>query len=92
MLDDIKSVTGAGISTESGVSTFRGAGGLWRHFRPEQLATPEAFRRDPALVWEWYDWRRGLIGARASNAAHETLAKMEAVLPDFTLIPSSHKT
>jgi len=79
-------LTGAGISAESGVPTFRGEGGLWRNYRPEQLATPEAFRRDPALVWEWYDWRRGLIGACAPNAAHGTLAEMEAALPDFTLI------
>lgn len=79
-------LTGAGISAESGVPTFRGEGGLWRNFRPEQLATPDAFRRDPALVWEWYDWRRGLIAGCAPNAAHETLAEMEASLPDFTLI------
>jgi NAD-dependent deacetylase len=79
-------LTGAGISAESGVPTFRDEGGLWRNFRPQELATPEAFRRDPALVWEWYDWRRGLIGSCAPNAAHATLAKMEAALPDFTLI------
>jgi NAD-dependent deacetylase len=79
-------LTGAGISAESGVPTFRGEGGLWRNFRPEQLATPEAFRRDPALVWEWYDWRRGLIDSCAPNTAHETLAEMEAALPDLTLI------
>ena len=51
-------LTGAGISAESGVPTFRGAGGLWRQFRPEDLATPEAFARDPKLVWEFYDCRR----------------------------------
>jgi NAD-dependent deacetylase len=79
-------LTGAGVSAESGVPTFRGEGGLWRNFRAEQLATPEAFRRDPALVWEWYDWRRGLIDSCAPNAAHETLAEMEAALPDLTLI------
>jgi NAD-dependent deacetylase len=79
-------LTGAGISAESGVPTFRGHGGLWRNFRPEQLATPEAFRRDPALVWEWYDWRRGLIGSCTPNAAHAMLANMEALLPDFSLI------
>jgi NAD-dependent deacetylase len=79
-------LTGAGISAESGVPTFRGEGGLWRNFRPEQLATPEAFRRDPALVWEWYDWRRGLIDSCAPNAAHGALAEMEAALPDFALI------
>jgi len=79
-------LTGAGVSAESGVPTFRGEGGLWRNFRPEQLATPEAFHRDPTLVWEWYDWRRGLIGSCAPNAAHATLAEMEAALPAFTLI------
>jgi NAD-dependent deacetylase len=79
-------LTGAGVSAESGVPTFRGERGLWRGFRPDQLATPEAFRRDPALVWAWYDWRRGLIAACAPNAAHETLAEMETALPDFTLI------
>jgi NAD-dependent deacetylase len=79
-------LTGAGISAESGVPTFRGESGLWRRFQPQELATPEAFDRDPVLVWEWYDWRRGLIGSCVPNAAHETLAEMEAVLPGFTLI------
>ena len=51
-------LTGAGISADSGVPTFRGADGLWRNFRAEDLATPEAFDRDPRLVWEWYNWRR----------------------------------
>jgi NAD-dependent deacetylase len=79
-------LTGAGISAESGVPTFRGEGGLWREFRSEELATPEAFRRDPTLVWEWYSWRRALIAGCEPNAAHETLAEMEGVLSDFTLI------
>jgi NAD-dependent deacetylase len=79
-------LTGAGISAESGVPTFRGEGGLWRNFRPEELATPEAFRRDPALVWEWYSWRREVVGACEPNAAHETLAEMEGALTAFTLI------
>jgi NAD-dependent deacetylase len=79
-------LTGAGISAESGVPTFRGRDGLWRHYRPEELATPAAFRRDPELVWQWYDWRRGLIGSCAPNPAHQTLAGMEARLPGFTLI------
>ena len=51
-------VTGAGISAASGVPTFRGPGGLWKNYKPENLATAAAFRRDPRLVWEWYDWRR----------------------------------
>ena len=79
-------LTGAGVSAESGVPTFRGAGGLWRTYRPEDLATPGAFRRDPALVWEWYDWRRGLIGKCQPNTAHHTLADMEPHFADFVLI------
>jgi NAD-dependent deacetylase len=69
-------LTGAGVSADSGIPTFRGAGGLWRDFRPEELATPEAFRRDPALVWEWYEWRRGLIRDARPNAAHDALARI----------------
>ncbi len=72
-------LTGAGISAESGVPTFRGAGGLWRSYRSEELATPQAFRRDPELVWQWYNWRRELIGACQPNAAHITLAEMESL-------------
>jgi NAD-dependent deacetylase len=79
-------LTGAGISAESGVPTFRGEGGLWREYRAEDLATPRAFRRDPGLVWEWYDWRRGLIAACQPNAAHRTLAVMEADVDDFVLV------
>jgi NAD-dependent deacetylase len=70
-------LTGAGVSAESGVPTFRGHGGLWRSYRSEELATPQAFRRDPELVWQWYNWRRELIGACQPNAAHVTLAEME---------------
>ena len=68
--------TGAGVSADSGIPTFRGAGGLWREFRPEELATPQAFRRDPALVWEWYEWRRALIRKARPNAAHEAVARL----------------
>ena len=59
-------LTGAGISAESGVPVFRGPGGLWENHRPEDLATPEAFARDPHLVWRWYEWRRDRI--RAAHA------------------------
>lgn len=69
-------MTGAGVSADSGVPTFRGPGGLWRNFQPEELATPQAFRRDPALVWEWYEWRRNLIRQAQPNAAHEALARL----------------
>ena len=79
-------LTGAGVSAASGVPTFRGADGLWKQFRPETLATPEAFRRDPKLVWEWYDWRRQKIAACQPNAAHHVLAKWSTRFPGFTLI------
>jgi NAD-dependent deacetylase len=70
-------LTGAGISADSGVPTFRGVDGLWRNFRAEDLATPEAFERDPRLVWEWYNWRRELIATKSPNPAHNTLVKLE---------------
>ncbi len=79
-------LTGAGISAESGVPTFRGAEGLWHTFRPEQLATPEAFARDPALVWQWYRWRRERMAAVKPNAGHETLARLEDRVPTTTVI------
>jgi len=71
-------LTGAGMSAASGVPTFRGAGGLWRTFRAEDLATPQAFSRDPTMVWEWYDWRRQQIAACAPNAGHRVLARWSA--------------
>ena len=82
----VVALTGAGVSAESGAPTFRGEAGLWRQYHPEELATPQAFAREPELVWEWYDWRRGLIGACQPNPAHHTLAGMESGLPGFTLI------
>jgi NAD-dependent deacetylase len=68
-------VTGAGISAESGVPTFRGFEGLWKSHRPEELATPEAFRRDPVLVWEWYGMRREMMASCAPNPGHYALAR-----------------
>jgi NAD-dependent deacetylase len=79
-------VTGAGVSAESGIPTFRGPDGLWKQYKPEDLATPEAFARDPRLVWEWYDWRRGLIAKSEPNAGHAALVQLERVKPNFTLI------
>ena len=68
-------LTGAGISAESGVPTFRGEEGLWKRFRPRDLANPDAFRRDPRLVWEWYEWRRRKVAECEPNDAHRTLAR-----------------
>jgi NAD-dependent deacetylase len=82
----VAALTGAGISAESGIPTFRGAGGLWREFRAEDLATPEAFARDPRLVWEWYDWRRGLIARAEPNAGHRALVGLARRIERFTLI------
>lgn len=79
-------LTGAGISSESGVPTFRGEDGLWKHYRAEDLATPTAFARDPRLVWEWYGWRRELIGRCAPNAAHRALAEWAARRPGVTVV------
>jgi NAD-dependent deacetylase len=80
-------LTGAGVSAESGIPTFRDAQtGLWARFRPEELATPEAFERDPRLVWDWYEWRRELVAGAQPNAAHRALARMQACAPAFVLI------
>jgi len=79
-------LTGAGISADSGVPTFRGSDGLWRNFRAEDLATPEAFERDPRLVWEWYNWRRELIATKKPNPAHEAVAELERRIDRFWLI------
>jgi len=79
-------LTGAGISAESGVPTFRGAGGLWKEYKPEDLATPEAFARDPRLVWEWYNWRREAIKQAQPNPAHKALVQLEIRKRGFTLI------
>ena len=79
-------LTGAGVSATSGVPTFRGPDGLWRKYRPESLATPEAFQRDPKLVWEWYDWRRQTLVTKRPNRAHEVLAAWGERYPNFILI------
>ncbi len=79
-------LTGAGVSSASGVPIFRGPQGLWKNHPPEQLATAEAFRRDPRLVWEWYDWRRELISRCEPNDAHKVLAAWSRRYPHFRLI------
>jgi NAD-dependent deacetylase len=80
-------LTGAGISAASGLPTFRDAQtGLWAQYRPEDLATPEAFERAPRLVWEWYAWRREMLTQVHPNAAHFALAEMQRFVSHFTLI------
>ena len=80
-------LTGSGISAESGVPTFRDAQtGLWARYDPVELATPEAFQRDPRLVWEWYAWRRELVGKAAPNPGHEALAELERRVSNFVLL------
>ena len=80
-------LTGAGVSQESGLRTFRDAqSGLWAQYKPEDLASPEAFARDPKLVWDWYAWRREAIKGVRPNAGHYALAKMEKKISEFTLI------
>lgn len=78
--------TGAGVSQESGLATFRGQGGLWGNVRPEDLATPEAFARDPELVWRWYGSRYERVAAAAPNPAHLALARWEELFPSFLLV------
>lgn len=80
-------LTGAGASKESGIPTFREAQtGLWAQYDPTELATPQAFRRNPKLVWDWYQWRRELVGKAQPNRGHYALVEIEKNLPEFTLI------
>jgi NAD-dependent deacetylase len=80
-------LTGSGISAESGIPTFRDAQtGLWARFQPEQLATQDAFDRNPKLVWEWYAWRRSLVAQAEPNAGHRALAEMQAKVRRITLV------
>ena len=80
-------LTGAGVSQESGLRTFRDAqAGLWAQYKPEDLASPEAFTRDPKLVWDWYTWRREAIKGVRPNPGHYALVEMEKLVPEFTLI------
>ncbi|MCK4352341.1 NAD-dependent deacylase [candidate division WOR-3 bacterium] len=79
-------LTGAGISAESGIPTFRGKDGLWKNYRAEELATPYAFKSNPKLVWEWYNWRREIISKAKPNKAHYAIAELETIYKDFILI------
>jgi NAD-dependent deacetylase len=79
-------LTGAGVSRESGVPTFRGEEGLWRTHRAEELATVEAFERDPSLVWEWYEYRRQIVAEAKPNPAHQAIVQLERSYGDFVLV------
>ena len=80
--DRIFVLTGSGISAESGIPTFRGSGGLWKNYRVEEVASPYAWARDPAFVWEFYSMRRRVAAAAKSNPAHRALADLESKLGD----------
>jgi NAD-dependent deacetylase len=83
----VAALTGAGVSQESGLRTFRDAQtGLWAQYKPTDLASPEAFARDPKLVWDWYAWRREALKGVRPNAGHYALAELSKRIPDFTLI------
>src|SRR5688572_31365784 len=79
-------LTGAGVSVESGIPTFRGLGGLWNGRDPMSLATPQAFAADPGLVWEFYHWRRDLVARAEPNAGHRALAELVGKLTRLTLV------
>ncbi len=78
-------LTGSGISSDSGLPTFRGVGGLWHNHRVEELASPAGFARNPALVWSWYNERNAAHRRAKPNAGHYAIARLEALVPDFTL-------
>lgn len=84
--DEVVAFTGAGISAESGVPTFRGNDGIWTKFKPEELASVDAFMRNPALVWEWYSQRKKIIGSVHPNAGHIALAQLEHWIGTVTIV------
>ena len=80
-------LTGAGVSAESGIPTFRDAlAGLWENYDSQALATAEAFRRDPALVWGWYEWRRAKVLRAQPNRGHRSIAALEQLVPEVALV------
>jgi len=79
-------LTGAGVSQESGIPTFRGEEGLWKNYNPQELATPYAFEKNPKLVWEWYNFRREIILKAKPNPAHFGIKKLEDIIPEFLLV------
>jgi NAD-dependent deacetylase len=84
---NLVALTGAGVSQESGLRTFRDAqDGLWKRYKPEDLASPQAFARDPKLIWDWYAWRREAVKAVRPNPSHYALVEIEKRVPQFTLI------
>jgi NAD-dependent deacetylase len=85
-VDSICVLTGAGISAESGVATFRGIDGLWSKLKPEELANFDAFMRNPELVWEWYNYRRQIVHDVKPNPAHYALVRIEELVKEFTLV------
>jgi NAD-dependent deacetylase len=85
-ISDLVVVTGAGVSQESGVPTFRGEDGLWKQYRAEELATRRAFEADPTLVWSWYDYRRQLVAEAEPNPAHRAIVELEERFEGFSLI------
>src|ERR1700719_740635 len=82
----VLAITGAGVSAESGISTFRGKDGYWRNLNPAKLATPEAFERDPKLVWEWYRERRAAVRAAQPNPAHAAITRLANHCANFLLV------
>ena len=86
-ISHLVALTGAGVSQESGLRTFRDAQtGLWAQYKPEDLASPQAFGRDPKLIWDWYAWRREAVKGVRPNAGHYALVEIESRVPEFTLI------
>lgn len=84
--DRLVVLTGSGVSSESGIPTFRGVNGFWENHSAEDLATWEAFQRDPELVWRWYEYRRQMIADAEPNPAHTAIADLENVYADFMLV------